>query len=311
VKVRNYRPGDEARQGEIYNAAAARLPGFKLATDDELRRRVQGRDFDPATRFYAEDGGKIVAYATFQSNGRASYPWTLPGHESAAEPLFEAVLHAMRERRLPRAFAAYRGDWAPVAEFFSKHGFAKAREMVNFYQLLTELPTMVNRRSLPVTKFYPTDLPALVRLVPGLIRMPEEELEAHFFLNPRIAGDALYALRRQDGSLNAVGIIVSDERYANVTQVDSKAPCFRLGAFGTEGMSAKRINGLFSFVAAPGKEATPLGLDLLWYATLKLQDSPINAIAAQVPSDVPHLLSFYQKYFRHQDSFPIYERSLA
>jgi hypothetical protein len=34
-------------------------------------------------------------------------------------------------------------------------------------------------------------------------------------------------------------------------------------------------------------------------------------VAAQVPSDVPHLLMFYQSHFRRQGSFPVYEKSLA
>jgi hypothetical protein len=36
----------------------------------------------------------------------------------------------------------------------------------------------------------------------------------------------------------------------------------------------------------------------------------VPAFAAQVASNVPHLLRFYQNYFRRQGSFPVYERAL-
>ena len=312
MNIRTYRQGDEVKQAAIYNSAAAALPGFKRATHEDVRRRVKAADFDPATRFYAEDEGEVVGYATFQQNGRISFPWCLPGKEAAAGPLLEGVLKAMRGRRLARAFAAYRTDWAAVTDFFQANGFAKVREILNFVQKMMDLPTMVNRRSLAVTPFRPADVPALAAMVPGLIRMPFDQLEAHLLWNPNFAADSLFTLRHPDGALRAVGMVIQDRRYADASQLDPQAPCFRLGAFGTEGMTTKRVNGLFSFVTPAGKEANPVGLDLLWYAaTVRLEDSQLEAIAAQVPSDVPHLVEFYQSYFQRQGGFPIYERSLS
>jgi hypothetical protein len=86
-------------------------------------------------------------------------------------------------------------------------------------------------------------------------------------------------------------------------------PCFRLGAFGTEGLSVKRVNGLFSFLARPA-DISSVGLDLLTHAAYMLHDSPVDTFAAQVPSDAPHLLRFYQHHFRKQGSFPIWQISL-
>ena len=105
MKIRTFMPGDDAAQVGIYNEAAAPLPKFKAATLDEIRRRCHAADFDPTSRYYAEVNGQVVGYATFQMNGRVSYPWTRKGHESAALPLFDAVLQAMKARGLPRAFA--------------------------------------------------------------------------------------------------------------------------------------------------------------------------------------------------------------
>ena len=90
----------------LYNEAAAALPRFKPATLDEVRRRCHAADFDPATRFYAEENGLVVGYATFQMNGRVSFPWCRKGCESLAEPLLQTALSAMKERGMRRAWSA-------------------------------------------------------------------------------------------------------------------------------------------------------------------------------------------------------------
>src|SRR5262245_6697768 len=114
--------------------AAFSLPGFKPAQADEVRRRVRARGFDPASRFYAEDGGQVVGYCTLEPDqGRVSYPWCKKGFEAAAPLLFEAAIKSAKERGLTKLFAAYRKDWDAVAQFFADSGFAKARDMVNFW----------------------------------------------------------------------------------------------------------------------------------------------------------------------------------
>ena len=98
--------------------------------------------------------------------------------------------------------------------------------------------------------------------------------------------------------------------YADPRQIDPNNPCFRLGAFGTETMTAVKAKGLFSFLCRPGRDVSSLALDLMGHAAFRLEDSNTASLAAQVPSDVPHLLRFYQQHFRRQGSFPIYERDL-
>jgi hypothetical protein len=115
---------------------------------------------------------------------------------------------------------------------------------------------------------------------------------------------------RADEAPLAVGILIANLAYADPTQVDSMMPCFRLGAFGTEGMNTKRINGLFSFLARDQRQVNALGLDLLGHASFEFEDAGGGNLAAQVPSDAPQLLRFYQSYFRRQGSFPIFERAL-
>ncbi|MCS6850108.1 MAG: hypothetical protein NZ700_02935 [Gemmataceae bacterium] len=312
MRIRTFEPGDEAIQAAIYNVAAANLPKFKPATTEEVRRRAKARDFDPTAHFFVERSGEAVGYAGFQPNGRVSYPWCLPGHEECAEPLFQAVLQTMQARRQRRAFAAYRGDWAPVLAFFEAHGFRKAREMVNFVVNLADTPTPAARARVAVSPLSRDDLPAVLALGAGGLRVDDvEALERHLFRNPYFGPEALFALRdRGRGEVVAVGLLIDNPTYADPQALDPFMPCFRLGAFGTEGMSVKRVHGLFSFLARPHGDLGAYGVDLLSHAVARLEESDAHALAAQVGTDLPHLLRFYQAHFRRQGSFPVYERPL-
>ena len=312
MKTRHYQPGDESMQVAIYNEAAGSFPKFKPATIDEVRKRVQAPDFDPATRFYAEEGGKVVGYCTLHASGRVGYPWTLKGHEAQAEPLFQAVLDAMRKRGITSAFAAYRGDWPATTAFFNGHDFRLVREMVNFVIDIVEMPTPAARPSLPFSPLKREDVPAVFELAPEALRVKTPaELEKHLFDNPFFSHEALFVLRSRTGGIPAaVGILLDSPDYADPKQIDSNMPCFRLGAFGAEGMTAKRVKGLFSFLCRPGRDVSSLALDLMGHAAFRLEDSNTASLAAQVSSDVPHLLRFYQQHFRRQGSFPIFERNL-
>jgi hypothetical protein len=313
VNIRTFQPGDEAVQVSIYNEAAGDLPKFKPATLDEVRRRCADAEFEPGTRFFAlDEAGQPVGYATFHRNGRVSFPWCRKGHESAAEPLFAKVLETMQARGLRRAFAAYRSDW-PQCDFFPAHGFRLAREMVNFVIDLVDMPTPAARTSSFITPMKREDVPGVCALSPRALRVSTpQELEQHLFHNPYFAPDALFVLRtRREGAPIAAGILIEDPAYADPRKLDSAMPCFRLGAFGTEGMQTKRVNGLFSFLTEPGRDTSPLALDLMGHAALRLHKTDAETLAAQVPSDVPHLMRFYQQYFQRQGSFPVFERELS
>jgi hypothetical protein len=312
MAIRTYRAGDEVAQVSIYNEAAADLPKFKPATLDEIRRRKVGADFDAESRFYAEIGGRVVGYAVFQRNGRVSFPWCRKGHEDQAEPLFLAVLGAMQARGMRRAFAAYRADWPTQGEFFATRGFRLAREMVNFIIEMVDMPTPAAVAPSNFSSPTPADMPAIFSLCPEALRAGSvEELERHLLHNAYFQFDSVFVVRGRAGDPPlAVGLVVHSPGYADARQIDSNMPCFRLGALGTEGMSVKRVNGLFSFLARPGKDANPLGLSLMSEAAHRLSETDLDTLAAQVPSDVPHLLRFYQQFFRRQGSFPVFEREL-
>lgn len=311
MQIRTYRPGDEAVQAEIYNEAAGTLPKFKPATAEEVGRRCREKSFNPGSRFYAEDGGRIVGYATFNPDGRVSYPWCRKGSEDAVEPLFQRVLQALGQSGATTAYSAYRGDWPAQGAFFEKSGFRLAREMINYAMELSEMPTRMERPG-TVAPLRREDAPAVAQLGGGVLRIQDPgRLEQHLFHNPYFSADSLFCIRqRQTGNPSAVGILVINPAYANPFQVDASMPCFRLGAFGTEGTNTKRINALFSVLTGDDFEGLGLAHSLMGYAAQQLEKADFGHIAAQVPSDVPHLASFYKQQFRRQGAFPVYEKAL-
>ena len=312
MTIRTFQPGDDAAQVGIYNEAAANLPKFKPATLDEIRRRIRASEFDPGTRFFAEEGGPPVGYATFHANGRVSFPWCRRGHERHAEALFEAVLEEMRRRGMPTAFAAYRADWKGSCDFFLAHGFRPAREMVNFVLDLASMPTPSARAGNSVEPLQIKDVPEVLAIGQGIIRCrTAEELDAHLFDNPYFGADSAWVVRsRAGGPPEAASLLITDSTYADPTAVDANMPCFRLGAFGTEGLQWKRLNGMFSFVARPGRDMNSLALELLAHAAARLSDTDLGTLAAQVPSDAPYLLRFYEQIWRRQGASPVSARAL-
>jgi hypothetical protein len=310
--IRTFLPSDDVDQVSIYNEAASHLPRFKPATLDEVRRRLRDPQFDPTTRLLAIEHGRPSAYLTLSDSGRVGFPWCRKGREELAVRLFERGLAEMRQRGVKRAFTAYRADWEPVWQFFREQGFTQAREMLNFGMDLVEMPTPAARTGTPLTPLTPEDIPAVLELGAGVLRTDDPEtLRRHLFENLYFPASSLFALRaRPDGPPQAVGIVVTSSAFAHPGQVDAATPCFRLGAFGTEGLTHKRINGMFSVLAANDRDVMPVTLELLSYANRKLEDSDVESLAAQVPSDAAHLVRFYKSHFRFQGSFPVYERAL-
>jgi hypothetical protein len=312
MQIRPYQPGDELAQARIYNTAAASLPGFKPGKPEEIARRLNAGDSDPHAMFYATENGDVAGYAVFASNGRISVPWCLPGNEAVREPLLETVVAAMKTRGLPEAWAAYRADWSPVLDFLRGHDFTQNRSMINYVTETSRL-TAVDR--LPpnrlLTRLQRDELPDLATLAPKIFGAFEvHTLEQFFWENPFYSfPDRLLALKDADsGEIRGVSLLVLDDRFADPTKIDSSMPCFRLGAFGTEGQRHKRVNGLYSCVFKDQHDG-----DLLLAASLAADsaNSTLNHIAAQAPSDAPTLCAWYDRFFTRQGSFPILSRLLS
>ena len=312
MQIRSYQAGDELAQARIYNTAAGYLPGFKPAKPEEIARRIQGGDSDPQAMFYATEQEEVVAYAVFASNRRVSFPWALPGAEAVQERLLESMLSEMKTRGLRNAWTAYRADWLPVHDFLVAHGFVQNRSMINYISEISRLPTLDRLPSTRVVaKLHRSDLPRFAALAPSLFgEIDIHSLEQFFWENPFYSfPDHLLVLKDSEyGAFLGVASLVIDDRFADPTKIDSSMPCFRLGAFGTEGQRHKRVNGLFSCAFATENDA-----DFLLAASLAVvpDGSRPTHLAAQAPSDAPTICAWYDRFFTRQGSFPILSRSLS
>ena len=312
MKIRSYQPGDELAQARIYNIAAGSLPGFKPAKPEEITRRLHAGDADPQSMFYATENSEVVGYAVFGPSGRVSFPWVLPGAETAQGPLLETVVAEMSRRGLTDAWATYRADWSPVLDFLRQHNFTQIRSMINFVAETSRLPALDR---LPPTrllsKLERSALPDLAALMPasfGMLDVPA--LGQFFWENPFYSfPDHLLALKdAESGEVRGISLMVLDDRFADPTKIDSSMPCFRLGAFGTERQRHKRVNGLYSCLFVDEHEG-----DLLFAASLAeiSAKTSLNHLAAQAPSDAPELCAWYDRHFERQSSFPILSRPLS
>ena len=305
-EIRHYQPGDEAVQVQIYNSATRALPGFKVATSEEVMKRYRAPNFDARTKLYAVQDGQLVGYCSFSNNGRVSVPWCLPEAAGAARPLMQAMLDAMRHRGQKQAWAAYRSDWDEVRRLLESLGFRITRQIVNFVAELGNLPTETTRPPFCITGIERADVSAAYLLDPTAFGVTSADSLAEAWLDsPYISGDSLFALRDGTGRIAGVALAIINSQYADPTKIDSAMPCFRLGAIRTELERTKRVNGLFSFVA-PGADSDRFGRWLLAEACRRFRAAGLAHVAAQCTTDRPAELAFYRAYFQPQKSFPIF-----
>lgn len=311
MNVREYQVGDDAIQISIYNAAASSFPGFKPASLDEIRRRIASPENDQTTRLYAIEDDQCVGYIAFHNQGRIGYPWCRPGKESCQELLLNEAFSRLKALGLSKTFAAYQTKWSKVADFFQSHGFEQNREMLNFVMGLLDMPTASPSVNLHIKPLQTKDLPTVLELVrPISLADSDETLTDSWMHNPWFSSNSIFTLKNREGVIDGVSIVVLNPDYADPTALDGNMPCFRLGAFGTEGQNWKRINGQFSFVVRDPKRVSPIGLDLLKHASSLFEDAELESVSAQVPSDATHLVHYYKQYFEPQGKFPLFEKSL-
>src|SRR5439155_19091135 len=127
----------------------------------------------------------------------------------------------------------------------------------------------------------PEDIPAVFQMAPQALHCAAPEaLRQHLLNNPSFPPESVYMLRSRTGDAPlAVAVLITQADYADPHKLDADMPCYRLGAFGTEGMQVKRINGLFSLLTAPGPNVNPLGLDLMSEAVSRLQSTELDSLA--------------------------------
>src|SRR5207248_9836742 len=166
--------------------------------------------------------------------------------------------------------AASRGGWAVQWDFFMAHGFSRARDIVNFTIDLADMPTPAAIATSNFAAVTPADVPAILALAPMALRSrTAEEFERHLLRNAYFGPESVYVLRNRASEAVAAGVLIHKDDYANPRLIDAGMPCFRLGAFGTEGMSVKRVDGLFSFLTRAGADTNALALTLMSEADRK------------------------------------------
>src|SRR5262249_24581857 len=156
----------------------------------------------------------------------------------------EAAINSAKERGLTKLFTAYRKDWDPILQFFADNGFTRARDMINFWADPVDLPTIANRSGLPVSRLKREDLPALAEVGKGVIRLPADKFEQHFFSNPYFPVEALLLMRgRTDNAPVAAAIGLEVSTWADVRKVNPLAPTFRLRRSRTAGWGPACVAG--------------------------------------------------------------------
>ena len=257
--------------------------GFKPATGDEVGRTRACSSTRRALR-----GGRrqVVGYAPSNRQGRISYPWCKGGFESAAPLLLEAAEHDARARGLRSLFTAYRRDWEPVLRFFADHGFAQAREMINYWSDPLDLPTRVTRGKLPIDRLRREDVPAIAAMGKGLIRLPAEKFDAYLFSNAYIPAEAFLVLRDRDGSDSAALASGSSGTYADVRKIDP-SPCFRLARSGPKDSTPSESTGFQLYRRRPGERPTA-GLRPVGEASLEMTEDTVERRPRATSDAAPH-----------------------
>jgi ribosomal protein S18 acetylase RimI-like enzyme len=309
LEIRHYQPGDETDQASVYNTAAGGLPGFKPATPEEIARRFRSSDPDPATKWYAVQGGTVVGYVVCNPNGRMSYPWCLSTAREAREALMKTALDEVADRGETEVWAAYRHDWQELIRFFKEHGFHVAREMINYIAPLESLPDEPVPEGRAIGPLARSDIPRALELGRGLFRSDDpNRIEGLYLESAHFDPSCAYALKRtRDGETLGVALAIVSPRFSDPNKVDAAMPCFRLGSLGTEGERHLRVNGLFSCVFSSEETAVAL----LGEAVRRFIKAGLTHAAAQAPSDRPDLCAFYDRFFQRQGSFPILVRSVT
>jgi hypothetical protein len=196
---------------------------------------------------------------------------------------------------MAEAWAAYRADWAPVLGFLRAHGFAPVREIINFLAEASALPAAPVPPGLALGPLFLEDLTRLLELSGGLLTDDDPDRLGDFFWdNPFFGPESLIAVRAGGGhgAVVVAALAIASAGFADPAELDAAMPCFRLGALGTEQERHKRVNGMVSCVFADES----VGAVLLAEAGRRFRAAGLGHAAAQVPSDHPGLVAFYDRY---------------
>jgi len=133
LTTRTYQPGDEVLEFSFDQQVAGTWPWPMCYTEEALARAIAGPSFDPNQHIYAFDGDQMVGKAEIWDRQSSSegpktayvlFPRTLPGFESAVEPLFEHLMRILHERKFGRLQMPGSKAWPGSIEWLQSHGFS-------------------------------------------------------------------------------------------------------------------------------------------------------------------------------------------
>jgi hypothetical protein len=136
MTFRNYQgPEDIALQHAFWVAATRDLPWcWKPTASPTLYSK--GRQFDPRSRCFAFEDGRLIGYMSFTGEGEfvsLGYPWVLPGYEGELQrELYRRVYgFAASPEYGGKSFAQrFRRQWTRQIDFFLERGFTERSEAI-------------------------------------------------------------------------------------------------------------------------------------------------------------------------------------
>lgn len=154
-------------QTAIYNQAGKKIVDFEPATEEDVIKRFQRKEFDPLRMFYAFQGDKMIGYAGLtgrdkEKNHRGvGYPWLLKDvPENVRDQLYEGMQKQCKDEgtKTMRGFASERNP--EILNFYKSKGFEINQEfLVHQKQLIKNNYTLPQGYKMrPVTK---DDLPKI------------------------------------------------------------------------------------------------------------------------------------------------------
>jgi hypothetical protein len=305
LNIRGYLPSDEIQLAEFANRIGAAHSQWKPVTPSGLLRRIRTKLYDPAGIFIAEENEALQGYIITQPDGRIHSPVCLP---STSEGLFTTAFERIRSIGKCPFFLIDSTHTETIREL-SSLGFEAQFDLFNYIQRLTELPTMYLRRSMTIEPIQEKDLADCTEIAPSNWGWTVESIRNRYMNNHNFSQESIFLIR-QGKQLAGIGILVDDRTFPVANQWEGWNSGIRAGSFGVDHLLAEPMTGMFSILIAPGKDAVSIGLDLLGHANELISDDQLEVIAAQVRSDSPELKSFYDRFFRHQNTLTLLKKPI-
>ena len=314
MTIRTFQAGDDAAQGRIYNEAAGRPAAVQARDAGRAAPPARGPDFDPGTRFFAWRGRPARRLRHVPRQRPRQLPLVPQGPRGGA-PSRSSRPSSTRcaGAAIAGAFAAYRADWPAAARVLRRPRLRARRARWSIRHRHRRHADAVGPLASHITPLTPADVPAVLR--PGRASCAADDRR-------RARGSTSSTTptsRRRRCSCCAAAAATSRRRRGAGRRVAGATPTpagrsrhALLPPRGVRHRGADPSASTACSASSPPTRATcrRCALDLLGHATQRLQDTEVETLAAQVPSDAPHLLRFYKRSSAGRGVSRVFERPL-